>query len=83
MRYGIIGLTAMVFLSGCGAEASKVPIQSKRLILPDVVEYPIDIQKKAAEEIDSGRCHVLSDVFMPDFSVMRDQTRVAKKDLKK
>lgn len=82
MRYGIIALTAMVLLSGCAGEPSKVTVQSKRLVLPDVVEYPVDIQNKAADEMNGGSCSVLSDVFMPDYGVMRDQTRVAKKELK-
>lgn len=82
MRYGIIALIALVLPSACTEAPSKVAATSKRLILPDVVEYPKEVQRKAADEMIGGRCPVISDVFMPDYGVMRDQTRVAKKELK-
>jgi hypothetical protein len=47
-----------------------------------VPEYTKVMQAKAADEMESGHCQTLSDVFMPDYKVMRDQTRAAKKILK-
>lgn len=82
MKYGIIALIVAVLLNGCEGAPSNVAAQSKRLVLPDVVEYPITVQTKAADEMDAGSCTVLSDVFMPDYLVMRDQTRAAQKGLK-
>ena len=44
----------------------------------DIVNYDKVTMDKAASEIEGGSCPVLSDVFMPDYSVMRDQARAAK-----
>lgn len=51
---------------------------SKR-VLPDVVEYSKEVQKQAYNEALGGSCPVLGKVFMPDYGVMRDQTRAAAK----
>lgn len=55
-------------LSGCSMVRSNVA--------PDVVVYQQPALDKAAAEINSGSCPVLSTVFMPDYEVMRDQARV-------
>lgn len=73
MRSGIIALTALALLTACADQAvSNVPPP-----LPDVVAYSRDIELKAAAEIEGGSCPVLGDVFMPDYLVMRWQTRCA------
>ena len=41
-----------------------------------VVKYTKDQQGKVANEIESGTCPVMGDVFMPDYSVLRDQASV-------
>lgn len=78
MKYVINVLILAVFLTGCAKQHSK----PTALILPDIVYYPPALQLQAADEIDTGRCPILSGFFMPDYSVMRDQTRVAKNELK-
>ncbi len=78
MKYAISALMLTVFLSGC----ANTPSNPNALILPDIVEYTPDIQDKAASEIELNYCPILSGFFMPDYSVMRDQTRVAKGELK-
>jgi len=44
--------------------------------LVTVVEYTKEQQGKAADEIESGSCPIMGGVFMPDYSVLRDQARV-------
>ena len=41
-----------------------------------VVEYTEEQQNKAADEIESNSCPMLGSIFMPDYSVLRDQARV-------
>jgi hypothetical protein len=67
MKFGIIGLMALVLLSGCAQEVSRAK--------PDIVNYTQKVMDKAADEIDGGSCPVLGDTFMPDYQVMRDQVR--------
>jgi len=57
-----------VLLTGCAREAFNTQ--------PDVIVYSPQIQKEAANEMSSGSCPVLSNTFMPDYLVMRDQARV-------
>lgn len=83
MKFVTIALTVMLLLSACGTEPSKEIRTSQKLILPDVPQYTKEIQSKAAAEIEGGSCPILGDVLMPDYSVMRDQTRYAKESLKK
>ena len=58
----------LLLLSACSKEASKK-------IAPDVVNYPQHIMTKAANEMQSGQCQILSNEMMPDYQVMRDQAR--------
>lgn len=58
----------MLLLSGCG------PVLSDGGFT--VVEYSKEVQEKAADEIESNACPVIGGVFMPDYSVLRDQARV-------
>jgi hypothetical protein len=41
-----------------------------------VVEYTQEQQDIAADEIESRSCPMIGEVFMPDYSVLRDQARV-------
>lgn len=41
-----------------------------------VVEYSQEQQNKVADEIETNACPVMGNVFMPDYSVLRDQARV-------
>ena len=58
----------VLLLSGCG------PVLSNGGFT--VVEYSKEQQKQAADEIESNSCPVIGGVFMPDYSVLRDQARV-------
>lgn len=65
----------MFLLPGC------TQVHSNTLILPDVVTYPKNVQRKAAVEAKSGSCSVLTE-FAKDYVVMRDQTRAAHKGMR-
>lgn len=67
MKYAIIALTLMVSLSACD------PVRSRAF--PDVVNYSRETMDKAANEMAGRSCPILTDTMMPDYGVMRDQTR--------
>jgi uncharacterized protein YceK len=69
MKLPLSVLISLVLLSGCGTEVSS----SSGLT---VIEYSKPLQTKAANEIEGGQCRTLGEVFMPDYSVLRDQARV-------
>lgn len=75
MKFAVIALMTLSFLSGCAREPSR------KLILPDVVEYSKATQIKAADELQACHSPTIME-FMKDYSVMRDQTRAARKVLK-
>jgi len=58
----------LVLLSACGTEVFR--------IAPDVISYDKETLNKAADEMEGGSCPVLSNVMMPDYQVMRDQSRI-------
>lgn len=60
-------------LSGCAWDGTKPNTQ----VLPDVVQYPKEVQQAAYREAVGGSCPVLATIFMPDYGVMRDQARAA------
>lgn len=62
----------MLLLGACAQGVSK-PIS------PDVVQYPQTVMDQAADEMESGQCETLTDTMMPDYKVMRDQSRAIKK----
>ncbi len=68
----------VVLLSACSRDRFKPSVA----VLPDVVEYSREIQSQAAGEMSIPQCHTLSNVMMPDYQVMRDQTRAARRLLK-
>lgn len=70
MKSGIIALTSLALLSGCAKAHSRA--------LPDVMEYPKSVQKAAADEIEGAQCPTIGEKFIPDYLVMRDQTRALK-----
>ena len=76
MRYGTIALLTLFLSSGCAQVASN--FKAFQMTAPDVVSYSRDVQNKAAVEIQSGKCPVLSS-FAADYSVMRDQSRLITK----
>jgi hypothetical protein len=78
MKSATIALIMMLCSSGCAEAPSEA---GKRLILPDIVVYPKALQKAAADEIEKNACPVQTEL-VKDYSVMRDQTRAAKKGLK-
>ena len=47
------------------------------LITPDVIVYSKEFQEKAANEIESGMCPVLTELVI-DYGIIRDQTRALK-----
>lgn len=47
----------------------------------DVPKYSKEDRIKAAVEMESGSCPVLTNIFMPDHQVMRDQSRVSRSHL--
>lgn len=69
MKLPKTGLIAAALLSACAAGPSEPAGLS-------VIDYSRAVQSRAADEIEGGRCPVLGDVFMPDYSVLRDQARV-------
>jgi hypothetical protein len=76
-EFAILVLIAMVSLSGCAS----APFNPVGTFVPDVPEYPIDMQAKAADEMEKGCADmpIVCDTFMPDYLVMRDQARSLKK----
>jgi hypothetical protein len=75
MRYAILGLVSLLWLTGC---ASNVTEDLAVLTLPDVVTYDKEFSTKAANEMDKY-CPVapMMCTMLVDYGVMRDQTRVA------
>ena len=73
MKYAITGLALLVLLTGCKTAISEKAV---KLTVPDVVQYPKEVQIKAAEELRGGLCPTLNE-FIVDYGVMRDQARVA------
>lgn len=61
-------LIVLTLLSGC----TKAPSNDGLT----VIEYSKPLQKKAAKEIEGGQCPTIGDIFIPDYSVLRDQARV-------
>lgn len=60
-------------LTGCaGANFS----DEAKLAIPDVIEYSLDRQISAADELEQFKVPTLME-FMKDYSVMRDQARRA------
>lgn len=72
MKTAITALAAMLLLTSCNGVSSNV---GRPLTAPDVVEYSLETQRSAANEIRSGACPVLGDIFIPDYHVMRNQSR--------
>lgn len=68
----------MLSLSACAQVSSK----NSSLTLPDVIEYPLEAQKKAADEVKSRQCPIIAETFMIDYKIMRDQTKASRKMLK-
>ena len=64
----ISALIAVVLLSGCATALSEGGLT--------VIEYSEETQSKAADEIEANTCPVIGGVFMPDYSVLRDQARI-------
>lgn len=75
MKFAIIVLMSTFWLNACARVVS-----SPSLTAPDVVSYSRVVQNQAADEISAGRCPIIGGVMMPDYSVMRDQSRVLKKE---
>jgi len=76
MKFVTTGLMMTFLLTGCD------PATSDALIMPDVVKYSVKTQSAAADEIEAGFCPVMTEM-VKDYSVMRDQSRAAKKKLNK
>jgi hypothetical protein len=79
IEFAIIALTVMVLLAAC----DPAPSNPSTALIADVPEYTAEQQKRAAEEMET-HCDLLPmvcDTFMPDYKVMRDQARAAKKVL--
>lgn len=74
MKFATTALTGLLWLTACSATTASSP-PSATLVLPDVASYSAAEQDAAAAEIVAGACPVLSGVFMPDYMVMRRQTR--------
>lgn len=75
MRYLIIAI-ALISLPSCTKGVSNE--DTKRLILPSVIQYTPSQQTQLAEELESGSCPV-SKEFITDYYIMRSQTREALK----
>lgn len=73
MRYFLIALPVTLLLSACGTD-HLIPVFDDSG--PDVIIYTDQIMTAAADEMESGVCPVLSEVMMPDYTVMRDQAAV-------
>lgn len=58
----------LLLLSGCGKTVSSAGGFS-------VIQYDAETQARAADEMESGACPALN-MFMNDYSVLRDQARV-------
>lgn len=71
-------LTLVLPLGGCLTGVSSSPQH-----LPDLRLYAPAVRVKAHAEMLSGKCDTLASPYMTDYSVMRDQTRAAKKILSK
>lgn len=66
-----MSLLGTLLLTACSTAPSKAldgPV-------PDVKVYSREVLTAGAAEIRGGQCPVLSNVFMPGFKVMRDQSR--------
>ena len=63
----------MLWLSGCATVGS-----DPRLTTPDVVTYSRATQARAADEIQAGKCPVMTEM-VKDYAIMRDQARVLRK----
>lgn len=68
-------LTVTLLLSGCAGVYSDAHLS---LIAPSVKKYPQTVLNRAADEIDLGYCPTLSNVMIPDYKVIRDQSRAIK-----
>lgn len=68
-------LLSSVLLTGCGTARFDASAEVVKVNLPTVQQYDKETQNKAAEEMESGQCSVLSDLIV-DYGVMRDETRV-------
>lgn len=66
-------LLAPLSLAACATTASRTPP-----LTPAVKVYPKEVLLAGAAEIEGGQCTTLGNVFMPDYQVMRDQTRAIK-----
>lgn len=64
-----LSLLAILLLGGCGVARSSGGGFT-------VVEYTVEQQNRAADEIEGGTCPMVGNIFMPDYSVLRDQARV-------
>lgn len=73
--YGLTGLLCSVLLTGCGSTLSDSAAEINTVNYPIVVEYDAQTQDKAAVELESGACPVLSEMVV-DYGQMRDETRV-------
>lgn len=72
---GLIAVTT-IFLSGCVQAVSNE--DTKELILPSIVEYSPETQKRLNQELEGGSCR-MSEEFIIDYGIMRDETREALK----
>lgn len=72
MKYAILFFPVILLLSSCGLINSD---NNLSLISPDVKKYPQTTLNRAADEIDGGKCPVLSEIMMPDYYVCRQQSR--------
>lgn len=83
MKFAITALLMTLPLTACLGDRSKAQPPPVVSILPDVVAYQDAELDAGAREIRSGACPALSKVFMPDYLVMRDQTRASRDILMK
>jgi len=80
MKSATVALIALALLTAC----SGAPSKPHHLMLPDVPAYSKAVQKQAAAEMTRAcdQMPTVCDVLLPDYKVMREQARAAKKLLK-
>ena len=72
----LMAATALISLNACVRGNSNA--DTKRLILPSVIEYSQSQQSQLVKELESGSCK-MSAKFIKDYGIMREQTREALK----
>lgn len=74
MLFATIALMTLLSTTAC----TQVVSEYDSLVAPDVVEYTLEQQKQALNELQTNDVPMLHE-FMKDYKVMRDQSRAAKK----